>query len=297
MMPVRWRALSLAAALSLSAAAAEAAPLSVSTEPDGVLVRDGSAPVLFYRTRPPAGAEPWRLHYIHPLYANDGSVLTEDAPKDHVHHRGVFWNWHQIVLGGKAVADGWFMTGIELKVTGVRAQANPDGGAEVSTDVDWIVTSGPTPVTVLKETSRIVVGPSRDNARTLSIDTTLTPQVDDFALGGSDDVKGYGGFSPRFIHPDKMTFTSDGRTVTPANEAVEAGSTLIFGWSGASPAYDATTVSLSCTANGKPITSWILRKSLSMQNCVWPGRQPVAMSKGQPVKLAAKMIITQAQAR
>ncbi len=29
--------------------------------------------------------------YIYPLFGLDGENLTDDAPKDHYHHHGVFW--------------------------------------------------------------------------------------------------------------------------------------------------------------------------------------------------------------
>lgn len=36
--------------------------------------------------------------YIHPLYGIDGEILTDDAPRDHYHHHGVFWNWPHVVV-------------------------------------------------------------------------------------------------------------------------------------------------------------------------------------------------------
>ena len=48
-----------------------------------------------------------RSNYFHPLYDLDGTVLTEDFPKDHIHHRGIFWAWHQVRINGKTVQDQW----------------------------------------------------------------------------------------------------------------------------------------------------------------------------------------------
>lgn len=31
--------------------------------------------------------------YVHPLYAPDGTAVTEDGPRDHVHHRGLMLAW------------------------------------------------------------------------------------------------------------------------------------------------------------------------------------------------------------
>ena len=48
-----------------------------------------------------------RSNYIHPLYSLDGQILTEDFPADHLHHRGIFWAWHQLYTGDKRIGDGW----------------------------------------------------------------------------------------------------------------------------------------------------------------------------------------------
>ena len=42
-----------------------------------------------------------RANYVHPLLDLDGEPLTEDFPADHPHHRGVFWAWHQVRIGGR----------------------------------------------------------------------------------------------------------------------------------------------------------------------------------------------------
>ncbi|HWU13169.1 MAG TPA: hypothetical protein VN157_04080 [Caulobacter sp.] len=48
---------------------------------------------------------------------------------------------------------------------------------------------------------------------------------------------------------------------------------------------------LACKANGAPITRWILRRELSMQNCVFPGRAPFVLKKGQTLRLQSTLIL------
>ena len=50
-----------------------------------------------------------RACYIHPLWGLNGEVLTDDFPKDHYHHHGVFWAWPhvEIGIGGKEKLDLW----------------------------------------------------------------------------------------------------------------------------------------------------------------------------------------------
>ena len=288
----------LAAALILAAglfgpAQALARPqlLDAVIGPDGVTVTEDDRPVLFYRSRPADPAtEPGRLNYVHPLYAPDGTILTEDRPADHPHQRGLFWSWHQVRLGDRIVADGWFMKGLTFVVKKTRFATDRTGAGKLVLDVDWIVSSGPELVYVATETTTVRVQPLKKGARRIDVATVITPTVDGLSLGGSDDAKGYGGFSMRLIAPDRLVFGSQGKGVVPQVGPVTAGSSMGFAWP-SQPGLSQWAVGLSCKVDGKPITQWILRKELSMQNCVWPGRAPVALVKGRPLKLETALVV------
>lgn len=287
-------AAALIAGALLAPAAAQARPdlLDAVISPDGVTVTENDRPVLFYRTRPARPAsEPGRLNYIHPLYAPDGTVLTQDGPADHPHQRGIFWAWHQIRLGDRVVADGWFMKGLTFVVKKTAFATDKSGAGTLTLDVDWIVSSGPELVYVARETTKVRVLPLKDGSRRINFDTTLVPTVDGLSLGGSEDSKGYGGFSMRLIAPDKLVFASRGKTVTPsATTPVVAGDSMGFAWP-AQPGLSQWAVGLTCKVDGQPITQWTLRKELSMQNCVWPGRAPMALVKGAPLRLQSTLVI------
>lgn len=286
----------LAAVLALSAATAHADPaidkrVDAIFADDAVTLTEAGKPVLVYRTKPldPAN-EPGRLNYVHPLYAPDGTVLTEDKPADHLHQRGIFWSWHQVQVAGKAVADGWFMKGLTFHVREKRFKGDAQGGGALTINADWIVNSGPELDYVARETTRVKVHPLTDGARRIDFDTVITARVDGLGLGGSDDAKGYGGFSIRLVHPERLTFASGGKPVQPSDTALVAGQSMGFAWSQetGSPAW---TVGLACRANDQPIKAWILRKSLSMQNCVFPGRTPVVLKKDESLRLRQTLII------
>jgi hypothetical protein len=290
------RAILAAAAVGLAALTAPLPALAIpgldaAIGPEGVTITDNDRPVLFYRTRPAnPSAEPGRLNYVHPFHAPDGTVLTEDGPRDHPHQRGLFWSWHQVRLGDRQVADGWFMKGLTFFVKKTNFDGEPGGAGVLTLEVDWIVSSGPELVYVATETTRVRVLPLKEGARRLEFATTLTPTVDGLSLGGSDDVKGYGGFSMRLIAPDRLAFGSDGKTVAPAVGPVTAGPAMGFVWPN-QPGLSQWSVGLSCKVDGKPIRQWILRKELSMQNCVWPGRAPVTLVKGKPLKLESTVVV------
>ncbi|MDP1630552.1 MAG: PmoA family protein [Caulobacter sp.] len=292
------KALFIAALIALAPAAALARPgVDASIGPDGVTITDSDTPVLFYRTKAadPSG-EPGRLNYVHPLYAPDGTILTEDGPADHPHQRGAFWSWHQVRLGGAQVADGWFMKGLTFFVKKTNFDGEIGGAGVLTLEVDWIVSSQPELVYVAREMSKVRIRPLKDGARRIEFDTVITPLVDGLALGGSDDAKGYGGFSLRLIAPDRLVFGSRGKAVTPAVTPVSAGPAMGFSWPG-QPGLSNWTVGLACKVNGKPVTQWILRRELSMQNCVWPGRAPVALPKDKPLRLQSTLVIQPTRAR
>ena len=287
----------LAAAPAPQAAPAAPAPVTPPARvdavfaDDGVTLTDGGKSVLFYRTVPADPAhEPGRLNYVHPIYAPDGTVLTEDRPADHLHQRGAFWSWHQVIVDGKNVADGWYMKGLTFHVREKRFKGDSAGGGTLVVNADWIVSSGPELAYVARETTKVRVYPLKDGARRIDFDTVITARADTLALGGSDDEKAYGGFSVRLVKPDRLTFGSGGKTVTPAVGPVDAGKSMGFAWTpgGGSPAW---TVGLACKANGAPITRWILRKELSMQNCVFPGRAPFVLKKGETLRLQSTLIL------
>src|SRR5262245_55016499 len=64
---------------------------------------EGEKPVLVYNhgmiSRPGTPGARARACYFHPVYGMDGEVLTDDFPKDHLYHRGMYWAWPHIKIG------------------------------------------------------------------------------------------------------------------------------------------------------------------------------------------------------
>ena len=83
--------------------------MRIAKDPQGYWFYEGDTKVLFYQAERKAlpDGQAARSNYFHPLYDLDGNVLTEDFPKDHIHHRGIFWAWHQVRINGKTVQDQW----------------------------------------------------------------------------------------------------------------------------------------------------------------------------------------------
>lgn len=258
---------------------------------DAVTLTEAGKTVLVYRTKPldPA-AEPGRANYVSVLYAPDGTALTEDRPGDHPHQRGVWWAWMKVQTGGKTVADGWYMKGLSYFVREKRFLGDAQGGGSLTVDLDWMVNSGPELVYAATETTKVTVRPLRAGARRVEFDTTIVSRVDALGLGGSEDDRGFGGFSIRLADPEHLTFSSGGKTIIPTGGAINAGASMGFAWTGGeiSPAW---TVGLACKANGQAVTRWMLYNDRSMQNCVFPGRAPLVLRKGEALRLQETVVI------
>ena len=289
-----FRAL-LAAALLLAASPAFADPaigkrVDAAFADDSVTLTEAGKTVLVYRAKPldPAG-EPGRSNYVGALYAPDGTALTEDKPGDHPHQRGVWWAWMKVQSSGKTVADGWYMKGLTYFVRSKSFLGDAEGGGTLTVDVDWIVNSGPELVYVARETTKVTVRPLRAGARRVEFDTTITSRIDALGLGGSEDDRGFGGFSIRLVDPEHLTFSSGGKTITPNGGAITAGANMGFAWTdAASPAW---AVGLACKANGQAVTRWMLYNDRSMQNCVFPGRAPLVLKKDEALRLRETLVI------
>lgn len=253
---------------------------------DGVWIMEDDRKVFFYRTDGITGPlkSKGRAHYIHPLMAPDGkTILTQDSPKDHIHQRGVFWAWHEIVVQGEKVADGWEVKDINWDVTSLSFDDDAD---ILDVTVNWL--TGKSQDVTITEHTRIHIGPTVGGAQTIDFDMKLTALADGVSLAGSNDSKGYSGFSARLIQQADMLFSSDGQTVKPTKNALKAGGSMTMNWSKG----DLPKLSMTCSVEGEIINMWIIRNNLSMQNCAWPGREHYAMPKDKTLSLGASLTIS-----
>ena len=264
-------------------------------ERDGMLILfDQERPVFSYQkeTKSLKGQYP-RASYVHPLYSLGGEVLTEDFPADHPHHRGIFWSWHQLYVGEKRVADPWFCEGISWKVDKVFTTAEK-GTARLEATVYWVSTQSidedHKPDTILQELVRITYKKPKANYYELDFEVALVPLLAGVRIGGSEDEKGYGGFSVRVKTPEDLQFFLKNGSLTPENTPVSAG-----GWVDLKGSFNQNTkekvgVVIMCQPEALPnFQGWILRKKDSMQNPAFPGREPILLEK--PLVFKNKVIV------
>ncbi len=202
------RSLSLRTAtvlLTLVWATAIAASGSFRFAPQGdtsLALYEGSRPVFVYHhgviRSPDAPADRARSSYLHPVYGLDGEVLTDDFPKDHYHHRGLFWAWPHVEIGGKHY-DLWMLTGIRHQFVRWQQQQTTPNEANLGIENGWFVGDRQ----VMREQVRIQVRPASDTGRAIDFEFTWTPMEQALTLRGAED-KSYGGPTLRYA-PRKNT--------------------------------------------------------------------------------------------
>ena len=271
--------------------------LEITQEAGGYAIREGGDPVLFYQLEPKSMDGRYeRSNYIHPLYGLDGEVLTEDFPEDPRHHRGVYWTWHQVFVGDLRAGDPWLARGFSWKVEEARVLA---GGNGLFLRHRWHspdVGAGKEPI--LEETAEVVVHPAAADVRMLDFDIRLLPLQDGVRLGGSEDDKGYGGFSVRVAMVDGLEFVAASGPVEPGRLAIHAGDWVDFSADFAARGRPSgVAVIVHPTSAGYP-QSWILRSPAapSMQNPVWPGPRPVSLLRGEETRLRYRLVIHRGRA-
>jgi hypothetical protein len=133
-----------------------------------------------------------RACYIHPLWGLNGEVLTDDFPKDHYHHHGVFWAWPHVDVGGEK-RDLWEYKDIAQRfVRWLGRDAGPLA-AVLGVENGWFV--GDRKVMI----ERVWIQPAKATsiARALDLDFTWIPVDRPIALRGAEG-KSYGGLTVRF---------------------------------------------------------------------------------------------------
>ncbi len=278
----------------LFVACSNGSKIHVTQTDEGFLFTENGANVMFYQQAPKSfdGAYT-RNNYVHPLWSLDGDTLTEDYPPDHAHHRGIFWTWHRVYVGDTRLGDAWECRDFVWDVIDANIEEE-NGGTTLAVTVLWkspdFVDEAGEMIPAVQENTRITVHPRTKSYRALDFDIRLLALQDSVKIGGSDDVKGYGGFSPRVKLPDDLIFLSSTGPVEPQNEAIVAGP-----WMNLLGSFNGESVSgfaiLNHPKNPPPINDWILRSARSMQNPVYPGRALVAVSQKQPTVLRYRVLV------
>ena len=219
-----------------------------------------------------------RSSYLHPLYAPDGTVLTDDFPKDHYHHRGLSWMWPVVLADGKR-CNLWEIAGIRQRfVRWIARDAGPDR-ARLAVEDGWFLDDGRQ---VVRETVEIVVYPARDNRRLLDLTLRFEALGQPVSIAGTpDQQKGYGGLSFRFAPRTDTVLTTD-----TGSEAKDT-NLVPHRWAELSGVFEGRRAGARVDidpANPAFPNGWCLRQ-YGFLGVNFPGLEPYTIQPGQPLVL------------
>jgi hypothetical protein len=195
--------------------------------PDSLRIAQHETPVLVYNHGvitdekvPKKDGRRSRACYIHPLWGLNGEVLTDDFPKDHYHHHGVFWAWPHVEIGtlessapqsgdsdgasqpGTEKHDLWEYKDISQRfVRWLGRDAGPVA-AVLGVENGWFVKDRK----VMIERVWIEVAKATPTERAIDLDFTWIPVDRSITLRGAEG-KSYGGLTIRFAVKDQKKST------------------------------------------------------------------------------------------
>ena len=253
---------------------------------------DGEKPVLVYNHGmitvervPVKDSRRTRSSYVHPLWGLQGEILTDDAPADHTHHRGIFWSWPHIKIDGQEY-DLWMYNNIQQKFVRWLDQEAGAVAGTLGVENGWFV--GDTKVMIERVWLRTYK--AAGDARSLDIEFTFIPLDKPITLRGSEG-KSYGGLNVRYGPRENTVITvpsgpsKDDLPDTPlawADLTAKFKDTSARGPSGAAVFVDP----------GHPDypPTWLTRHYGIL--CVgWPGVKGKTFSPGEPIRLRYRLWI------
>lgn len=171
-----------------------------------VQLSEGGKPVFVYNNgmmlKEGVPADRVRSSYLHPIYGLQGEVLTDDFPRDHYHHRGLFWAWPHITVDGKEY-DVWTLKGAGQQFERWITREASAEQAILAVENSWVITGGRK---IMKEEVKITVHPTRSDSRAIDLDFVWTP-LTKLTLAGAEG-KSYGGLTMRYAPRTNTVITT-----------------------------------------------------------------------------------------
>lgn len=284
----------------LAVAALAANPLSAQgpfqfrdVNPDSIELSESGKPVFVYNHGMVLGngapESKRRSSYLHPVYAPDGTVVTDDFPRDHWHHRGVFWTWPIVRAEGRKY-DPWLVEGLKTRFVRWLARDTGAESARLAVENGWFAGDKK----LVKETVEVTAQPARDMRRMMDFNITLEAVNVPVELEGEPaQEKGYGGFSVRFAPRQDTVITTD--------KGIEARDTdmVPHPWAQLEGAFGGRRAGLRIDVN--PLNpafpnGWCLRK-YGFLGVNYPGRKTITLERGAPLVMKYRVTVYAAEKR
>ena len=258
-----------------------------------VELRSGDQPIFRYnyavQLPPCVAADRARCCYVYPLWTPAGVSPLDDFPKDHYHHRGLFWAWPDIGMAGVSY-DGWMMKGLKTVHKSFHSELQDAGRVAIlNVENEWVA-AGKTIATVQEQYE---IHARDGHSRTLNVALTLTATDAPIVLRGSHEGgKSYGGLSLRFA-PRESTVIRTEKGVSEKDEDLNP-----HEWAELEAVYNGHKASVridSAAANSGGRPQWCLRH-YGFLGAAFPGktaqRDSFQLEPGKPLTLRYSIVIS-----
>jgi len=226
-----------------------------------------------------------RADYFHPIYDLDGVVLTDDFPKDHFHHRGLFWGWPEVIVDGKTY-DPWGCVGMQQRFKRWIARETKPDCAVLEVENGWFIGDR----SVVRETVRACVHRCDEQKRVMNVSVALEAEKEPVSLHGrSDAKKGYGGFTLRLAPRRDASITLPMGRIDKDAVQVSAPWADFSGKFGTGEALSGIAI-FDHPKNPNHPTTWLLRY-YGVLNPTWPALATATLEPGKPVTLCYRLLI------
>lgn len=230
-----------------------------------------------------------RSCYLHPVYAPDGTVLTDDFNRDHPHHRGIFWAWEVVTANGKT-DDVWTVKGFKQKFVRWVARENDGPRARLAVENGWYDGDRK----FVKEDVEILTQRASKTQRMLDFTLRFEALEQPVVIVGTPDLqKGYGGFAFRTAARDGGAAQTLIRTDKGVSE--KDGVMSRHPWAEIAGSFKGTEAGVRIEDNpsnpGYPANGWLMRHSFALLNVSYPGLEPVTLEPGKPLTLKYRVIL------
>ena len=225
-----------------------------------------------------------RSSYFHPVYGLNGEVLSDDFPQDHYHHRGIFWTWPQVIIGGETYSL-WDIRGIHQRFESWLCRQNGPIFARLGVQNGWYVEGR----RVVDEKVWVKAYRASEMGRILDFELCWEAVDEPVTLLGSPDIKGYGGFSFRFAPFENPVLTTSGGV------QAEDSNRIPFPWADFSANFEQRELKSGAALFDHPQNidhpnGWCLRH-YGFVGIAWPGIEPFVLQPGNPITARYRVLI------
>jgi len=251
---------------------------------------EGDRPVLVYNfgmmSKEGAPEKFRRSSYVHPIYGLDGEVVTDDFPKDHYHHRGLFWAWVRVEVDGKTY-DPWAVSGMLTKFEKWLGRKTDKDSVQFGVENGWYIGDRK----VADEKVGFRIGRTDPIGRTIDVDLTIEATDKPVRIGGELPMKkGYGGFGFRFAPRQKPVVMSMADGKQPDNVIGKRSPWADYSARfGDRPTTSGIAIFIYPNNPGFP-NGWLLRE-YGYIGLTWPGLDLVTVEPGKPLELRYRLWI------